>query len=83
MSTKANKKRLDDWAAAQIAKAKYFTAVMFLGHPAGVDRRRASSLEEARCLKQIMISEYAGKNYGRGVLLYAVTSDNVTVPIDN
>ena len=55
---------------------------MFLGYPEGVDRREASSLEEARRLRDDMLAEYAGKNWGRGVMIYAVTEDNVTVHIE-
>lgn len=82
MSAKANKTRNQVWAADQIAKAAGFTAVTFLGYPAGYDRREAATLEEARATKQAMLAEYGAINYSRGIVIYAVTSDNVTVFVE-
>lgn len=82
MSAKANKARCQLWAEEQIAKAEYFTAVMFLGYPAGRDRREAPTLEGARALRQTMLEEYSDLNYGRKVVIYAVTRDNVTVMVE-
>ena len=82
MSAKVNKSRREAWAAAQAARAVSFTAVMFLGYPEGVDKRHASSLEGARRLRADMLAEYADKNFGRGVMIYAVTEDNVTIHLE-
>lgn len=82
MSAKANKARHKVWEAEQIAKASLFTSVMWRGWPEGHDRREASSLEEARALRDAMITEYGITNFGRRPIIYAVTPDNVTVLVE-
>ncbi len=73
MAASTNKSQREAWTARQIASAVSYTAVMFLGFPDGYDRREASSLEEARAIRSEMLTEYEGKNYGRGVMIYAIT----------
>lgn len=82
MSSKANKARCAAWQAEQVAKADKFTIVMFLGHPAGYDVRESASLDDARARRADMLAEYAGTNYGRTAVIYAVTPDNVTVLVE-
>ncbi len=83
MSSSAKKKaRREAWAAEQIATATSFTAVMFLGYPEGHDRREAASLDEARAHRQRMLAEYEGKNYGRGVMIYALTPNGMSVHVE-
>ena len=56
---------------------------MFLGFPDGIDKRWASSLKEAQQHKTNMLCEYAGKNFGRNVLIYAIVPPNdVTVLVE-
>lgn len=67
-----SKERSRAWELEQIAKATKFTAIMFLGR-GKFDKRWASSLEEAYQHRTNMLREYEGINYGRKVLIYAVT----------
>jgi hypothetical protein len=82
MSSAANKARIAAWTQNQIAKAVSFTAVMYRGFPEGPDVRRADTLEGARALKVQMLAEYEGKNYGRGVMIYAVTKTDMTIHVE-
>ncbi len=77
-----NSKRRRAWEAEQIAKASYYTAVMFFGR-GRYDKRRAETLEEARQVRREMLAEYAGTNCGRGVMIYAVTRyDAITIHVE-
>lgn len=83
MSSKTNKARRDEWTAQQIAKAVKFTASMFIGLPSRYDTREAETLAEARTIARDMLEAYAGTNYGRGVMLYAITPTNMTIHVEN
>jgi hypothetical protein len=77
----SNKKERLAWEKQQLSRAIKFTACMFIGQ--GFDVREASSLEEARILKRTMMDEYANLNYGRGVMIYAITKgDNLTIFVE-
>lgn len=82
MSAKENKIRLKAWIAEQLENAVRFTAVMYRGWPEGFDRREAKTVEEIRVIRDQMLAEYEGKNYGRGVLVYAITHNGMTVHVE-
>ena len=82
MSAKRNKQLGDAWAQKHISRAEHFTACLFLGR-GRYDKRKAPSLEEVREHKRQMLVEYAGSNFGRGVLIYAVTKgDNLSILVE-
>jgi len=64
---------LQRWTAEQIAKAEEFTACMFLGS-GRFEVRRAGTLQGARRHRSRMLAEYAGRNFGRGVMIYALVN---------
>ena len=82
MSRETRRAHREAWIAEQIQASSYFTAVMFLGYPEGYDRREATSLEEARNIREQMMREYEGTNYGRGVMIYAVTPNGLSVHVE-
>ena len=82
MSAKANKVRREAWIAEQLQNAVSFTAVMYRGWPEGFDKREAETVEGIRAIRDQMVAEYAGKNYGRGVLVYACTRNGMTVHVE-
>ncbi len=81
MKQPTNKERAQTWADDYAARSKTFVACMFLG-VGKYDKRKADSLEGARQHATDMLSEYDGVNYKRGVLIYAVTPDNLSVHVD-
>lgn len=78
----ANKVRREAWIKEQLENAVSFTAVMYRGWPEGFDRREAKTVEEIRKVRDQMVAEYEGKNYGRGVLIYALTENGMTVHVE-
>jgi len=71
----------EKWVADYVARAPNFVCCMFLGR-GEFDKRWCKSLKEARRIKAVMLAEYEGKNYGRGVLIYAVTHDNLSIVVE-
>lgn len=82
MSAKANKIRREAWVVEQLENAVEFSAVMYRGWPEGFDTRRAETLDDIKKIRDQMVVEYEGKNYGRGVLVYAITHNGMTVHIE-
>lgn len=62
--------------AQQIARAAYFTAVLFQGR-GRYDRREAATLPEIRAIAGGMSDEF-----GRRAMIYAVTPEGRSIPID-
>jgi hypothetical protein len=61
--------------AQQIARASYFTAVLFLGR-GRYDRRTAATLSEIRDAAKTMSDEF-----GRRAMIYAVSPEGLTIPV--
>ena len=79
----ADKKRQAQkkWAEDYRDRSTQFCCTMFLGR--GVyDRRFANTIGGARRIRSRMLDEYAGQNFGRGVLIYALTPDNCNVLVE-
>jgi len=81
MSAKANKQRYEAWAEKYTARSTKFVACMFLG-VGRYDKREADTLKQARVIRARMLEEYGETNYGRGVMIYAITPDNLSVFIE-
>ena len=82
MST-ASRHRYKEWETEQLKQVKYYTCVIPLGFPHGIDKRHAADLDEARELRRKMLAEYDGQLYGRGAMIYAVCrEDNITIFVE-
>ncbi len=80
-ASKRNTERRETWTAEYVARSKRFQACMFLG-VGKYDRRESDTLEGARAHREAMLSEWAGKNYGRGVVIYAITPNHLSIFVE-
>ena len=71
----------DAWRDNYVARSTLFVACMFLGQ-GRYDKRAAPTLREARRIKQQMLKEYGDTNARRGVLIYAITPDNLSILVE-
>jgi len=70
----------DQWYEEYISKTEKFVCCMFLGN-GQYDKREATSISEARLIRRQMFREYGDTAYGRGILIYAVTHDGLSIPL--
>jgi cytosine/adenosine deaminase-related metal-dependent hydrolase len=67
-----------EWKEDAKKRAVLFTACMFLGN-GHYERRTSKTYKDIMKKKDALLEEYKGQNYGRGVLVYAVRPDGVSV----
>jgi hypothetical protein len=81
-----NKELRRAWELEEIAKATKFSACMYMSlRPGGLgayDRRFASTLEEAREHAKQILRE-VGWNYGRRVMIYALTPTQMSLFVES
>lgn len=77
-----NKLRHQAFATELLLRATRYSACMFVGS-GRYDVRWADTLEGARQNRDELLAEYAGTNFGRGVVIYGVTSpDNLSIFVE-
>lgn len=87
MSKRSKKEALKQWEHEQILNADSFSACMYIGFSEpgrrSFDTRFAGTLDEARQHARVMLDEWRGKNYGRPVMIYAVTATRMSIHVEN
>lgn len=80
MTRKTWRPAYDQWRDDYLTKAQRYVCCMFLGY-GQYDKREAATLQEARILRRRMVREYGDQAYTRGVMIYAVTHDGLSIPV--